>query len=249
MDVGDDALPLSWENIFTRNQGARQAALSPDGARVAVTASTPDVSGIFRVAVDRDPEPTPWVEGASPVGFADNSGIVFARDGDLWRVAAGSSEPTRITRDAEDERAARPSPDGSTIAFYSGRSGHQDIWTVAADGSASPVRLTQASMAADDFRFAPWSPDGTRIAFDPQAGTEEIVPMQIHATDWLHNHTVRTGHGGAPGERTDTYAISNTLARVPNVVTPTLIMHGEADVRAPLRQYELAVEILEKEGP
>ena len=259
----DDALPLSWENIFTRNQGARQAALSPDEARVAVTASTADFSGIFLVTVDGDPEPTPWVAGASPVWFTDGSGIVFARDGDLWKVAAGSSEPTRITRDAEDERAARPSPDGSTIAFYSGRAGHQDIWTVAADGSAPPVQLTQASMAADDYRFAPsWSPDGTRIAYysnrsdyweddiwlvevatgeerqvssglmasstpvwspdgsriallgtskdeywyedlayiyllDPQAGTEEIVPMQIHATDWLHNHTVTWSADGS----------------------------------------------------
>ena len=59
-EVEDDALVLGWENIFTRNQGAilparprsRQAAISPDGAWVAVSASTPDFSGIFLVAVD-----------------------------------------------------------------------------------------------------------------------------------------------------------------------------------------------------
>ena len=46
-EVEDDALALGWENIFTR-----QAAISPDGAWVAVSASTPDFSGIFLVAVD-----------------------------------------------------------------------------------------------------------------------------------------------------------------------------------------------------
>ena len=262
-DIANDALTLSWENIFTRNHGARQAALSPDGAWVAVSASTPDFSGIFLVAVKGDSAPAPWVEGSSPVWFADGSGIVFLRGGNLWRVATGSSAPTRITEDPEDERAARPSPDGSTIAFYSGRSGHQDIWTVPADGSAPPAQLTRASMAADDFRFAPaWSPDGSRIAYysnrsdyweddiwvvevttgeerqissglmasstpvwspdgsriallgtskdeywyedlayiyllDPEAGTEEIVPMQVHATDWLHNHTVTWSGDGS----------------------------------------------------
>ena len=33
-----DPLALTWENVFTRNTGARQAALSPDGSTVAVTA-------------------------------------------------------------------------------------------------------------------------------------------------------------------------------------------------------------------
>ena len=56
----------------------------------------------------------------------------------------------------------------------------------------------------------------------------------------------RTGHGGPPEERKEIYAISNTLARVKDVKTPLLVMHGEADVRAPFRQYQLAVEILKK---
>ncbi|MDX1647027.1 MAG: prolyl oligopeptidase family serine peptidase [Longimicrobiales bacterium] len=159
----------------------------------------------------------------------------------------------RLTHDDDGERAARPSPDGRTVAFYSGRGGAQDIWLVDADGSGTPRRLTRESMAPDDLRFAPgwspdgsriayfsnkadyweddiwvvdvasrverrisrglmasstpvWSPDGTRIALlgtakdeywyedlaylyvlDPEAGTERRVEMQVHATDWLHN--------------------------------------------------------------
>lgn len=256
-------LPLTWENVFTRSTGARQAALSPDGRTVAVAASAPGVSGIFLVNVDGD-EPRLLVRGgSSPVWLADGSGLLYSAARDLWLVDAALAAPVdgaiesagvrRLTNDDLDERSARPSPDGTTVAFYSGRSGHQDIWLVPTDGSRAVRQLTRESMADDDFRFAPaWSPDGSRIAYfsnkadyweddiwvvdvatgrerqvsrglmasstpvwsptgdriallgtskdeywyedlaylyvlDPAAGTERIVDMQVHATDWLHN--------------------------------------------------------------
>jgi dipeptidyl aminopeptidase/acylaminoacyl peptidase len=262
-----ETLPLTWENVFTRSTGARDAALSPDGRTVAVAASTPAGSGIFLVPVDGG-EPRRIVEGgSSPVWMPDGSAVLLSARGDLWIVPVAAAAPgarpvdlddppsgvVRVTDDDEDERAARPSPDGRTVAFYSGRSGHQDIWLVDADGSPTPKRLTHESMAADDFRFAPaWSPDGRRIAYfsnrsdyweddiwvadvasgaerqvshglmasstpvwspdgsriallgtskdeywyedlaylyvlDPDTGVERIVDMQVHATDWLHN--------------------------------------------------------------
>ena len=258
----DEGLALTWESIFTRNRSAQEAALSPDGLLVAVTGPSPDGSTIYLVPVEGG-EPQPWIVGSSPVWFADGRRIVFSRDGDLWVVALGSSEAVQVTDDQEDERAARPSPDGSTIAFYSGRTGFQDIWLVPSDGSEAPRRLTVESMSPDDYRFAPaWSPDGRRIAFfsnasdyweddiwvvdvatgqarqrsrglmasstpvwspdgstialmgtskdeywyedlayvyllDPEAGTERVLPMQVHATDWLHNHTVTWSPDGA----------------------------------------------------
>jgi len=59
---------------------------------------------------------------------------------------------------------------------------------------------------------------------------------------------IRTGHGGSPQERPEICAVSNTLARLDAVRTPLLLMHGEADVRAPFRQYQLALEILKRHG-
>jgi dipeptidyl aminopeptidase/acylaminoacyl peptidase len=81
----------------------------------------------------------------------------------------------------------------------------------------------------------------------PMAGIYDFADAYRNA-DRVGKIFIRTGHGGAPEERAEVYAISNTLARVQNIRTPLLIMHGEADVRAPFRQYQLAVELLKKHG-
>lgn len=256
-------LPLTWENIFTESSGVRDAALSPDGRTVAVSASAPDGPGIFLVDVATGATHRLLHGGSSPVWMPDGAALLFAAAGDLWIVAtdleapatAGEMHPgvVRVTDDDFDKRAAHPSPDGLSVAFYSGRSGHQDIWLAPSDGSEPPRQVTRASMAEDDFRFAPawspdgraiayfsnradywmddiwvvdvatgeerqlshglmasstpvWSPDGTSIALiatskdeywyedlaylyvlDPATGSERIVDMQVHATDWLHN--------------------------------------------------------------
>lgn len=249
-------LPLTWENIFTKSYGVRQAAISPDGSKLVFNARTPEQRGLFCMSTEGDGSPEFWTAGASPVWFASGDKILFSSAGDLWSIETGSKTPKRLTNDRQNERAARPSPDGKWIAFYSTRSGYNDIWIVPSDGSVPARQLTKNAMANDDFRFAPaWSPDGSQIAYysnkndyweddiwlidvatgkerqiskglmamstpvwspdgskialmavskseywyedlsyiyllDPEAGTEEILKMQVHATDLLHNHTV-----------------------------------------------------------
>lgn len=173
-----DPVPLTWENICEvapcrYTAGVRGAKLSPDGSAVAVTARTKSHEGIFFVPVDGG-EITFWVEGSSPIWFADSKRIVFTRDNDIWTVARGSNRASRVTNDADDERAPRPSPDGNSIAFLSGRSGHQDVWVVPADGSSSPVQVTTDSMPADEFSFTlAWSPDSSRIAYYSNKNAED----------------------------------------------------------------------------
>ena len=98
--------------------------------------------------------------------------FVSSRDGEYAIYAASSSggDEERLT-DA-DVDASTPqglffqtepawSPDGSTIAFASKRSGSFDLYAVNADGSGTR-RLT--STTVDDGQPT-WSPDGERIAF------------------------------------------------------------------------------------
>ncbi|MEP1093801.1 MAG: alpha/beta fold hydrolase [Cyclobacteriaceae bacterium] len=258
-----EGLDLNWQNIFTKNYGAGQAVLSPDGNMVAVTARTAEQSGIFLIDLNNPESIIFWTTGSSPAWFSDSKRIVFSHSGDLWTITPGSNEPLRITNDDEGERAARPSPNGEFVAFYSGRSGYQDIWIVAADGSGPIKQLTKKSMASDDFRYFPswspdseeiayysfkndyweddiwvvnvesgkerkvssnlmamsspvWSPDGSQIALfgnakdefwyedlshiyliDPKKGTDQKLNMQVHATDLLFNHTVSWSGDGS----------------------------------------------------
>jgi dipeptidyl aminopeptidase/acylaminoacyl peptidase len=231
----------------------RRAAISPDGRHVAVDGDGHAGRGVYLVSVPEAGPPALWVDGAFDAWFPDSARAVFTRDGDLWSARVGSTAPARITRDAADERNPAVSPDGRWIAFYSTRSGHQDIWLVPSDGSGAPRALTRGAMAGDDARFAPaWSPDSRRIAYvsnasdywrddvwvvdvatgrarqvsrslmaastpawspdgqtlavlgtarsgywyedlqdiwilDVATGAERTVAMQVHATDWLHS--------------------------------------------------------------
>ena len=67
----------------------------------------------------------------------------------------------------KSEDHPRFSPDGTRIAFVSRRSGTQEIWVCASDGS-DPVRLT--SMQGPIVVGPQWSPDGRRIAFFATTG-------------------------------------------------------------------------------
>lgn len=81
----------------------------------------------------------------------------------------------------------------------------------------------------------------------PMAGIYDFADAYTTA-DRLGRAFSRAGHSGSPEERPDIYARSNSLARIENIQVPLLIMHGEEDVRAPFRQFEMAVELLEKHG-
>jgi dipeptidyl aminopeptidase/acylaminoacyl peptidase len=255
---------LTIENIFggQGGGGARQVSLSPDGKLIAVTGDGPSGNGVYLLTPGEGATPKFWFEGNVATWFPNSQRVVFSRQGDLWAMPVGSTDATQITKDKEDERDPAVSPDGRWVAFYSSRSGHQDIWVVPADGSASSRQLTQAAMALDDPRFAPawspdsrqiayisnesdywhddvwvidvasakarqlskslmaastpaWSPDGRSIALlgtakkgywyedlqdiwllDAASGTERTVKMQITATDWLHSLPVHWSGDG-----------------------------------------------------
>ena len=70
-------------------------------------------------------------------------------------------EPVGLTDLGSDQNPAW-SPDGSQIAFDSGRDGDRDIYVMNADGS--DVRNLTDESSRNDWRPA-WSPDGKRIAF------------------------------------------------------------------------------------
>jgi dipeptidyl aminopeptidase/acylaminoacyl peptidase len=248
-------VPLTIENIQTRNRGVLDGVLSADGRWVAATVEGDSGRVVYLVAADSgDAAPRRVARGSAVGWFPDGASLLVSRDADLWVVGRNGAE-RRLTTGPEDERGAAVSPDGRWVAFFSGRAGSQDLWLVPAEGG-EPRQLTRGAMAADDFRFAPvWSPSGSTIAYvsnaaeewsddlwlvevasgaarqlsrglmastspawssdgrllalmstskrgywyedladltvvDPATGAERAVPMQVHASDWLHSQRV-----------------------------------------------------------
>ncbi len=163
---------LAWEDICyadvcraTGHDGVRKAKIAPTGDRIVMHVHGKDETGLFLIS-SNEGEAEFLVEGASPYWFEAGNAIVYVADNNLWMIDTEKKVPVQLTDDEHDVRNPRPSPDGSQIAFYSSRSGYQDIWLVEADGSADVRQLTNASMALEETRFVhAWSPDGDQIAY------------------------------------------------------------------------------------
>lgn len=85
-------------------------------------------------------------------------------------------------------------------------------------------------------------------AFDgavPMGGIYDFADAYQNA-DRIGRLFTREGHRGSPEDNPEAYRRSDSVARLDQVRTPILIMHGEADIRAPFRQFGLVVEALER---
>jgi Tol biopolymer transport system component len=82
-------------------------------------------------------------------------------DYEIYVMDADGSDQTNLTNNSADESAPAWSPDGTKIAFGSGRDGDQEIYLMDADGS-NPTNVSNDP--AFDWDPA-WSPDGGLIAF------------------------------------------------------------------------------------
>ncbi|HSC53154.1 MAG TPA: PDZ domain-containing protein [Phnomibacter sp.] len=89
------------------------------------------------------------------------SHIAFTYGSDIWTVPLSGGEARRITSTSAVEANPHFSPDGSTLAFSSSRSGNHQVYVVASQGG-SPQRL---SWYPDDSYPRGWSPDGKQVLY------------------------------------------------------------------------------------
>jgi hypothetical protein len=127
--------------------------------QVIVTQSVHDLDG--------EPLEMPVTVAFTTVESVESTGVSRIAFSDLRSISLISADGSNFTRLIDDGgqgweyMSPAWSPDGSKIAFGSGRDGSWDIYVMNDDGSGL-TRLT--SEVARDEQPA-WSPDGTRIAF------------------------------------------------------------------------------------
>lgn len=98
-----------------------------------------------------------------------------------WGVDAHLVNTVNLTNNQSDDRYARVSPDGKTIAFSGNREGNWNVYTINTENGGGERTLT-ISLANDD---APtWSPDGVWLAFaSDRDGDYEIYTMRFDSSN------------------------------------------------------------------
>jgi Tol biopolymer transport system component len=164
-------------------------AWSPDGKRVAFQSNRAKLYQVYVMdadganerrlsAGDADDRHPAWRPDGAMI--AVDSGSEAIRE--VWTIDVASGARTQVTRLGAIASFPSWSPDGALISFYAYRNGVLDLWSVGADGS-NPRQLTNglASEQNNQCTFAchaaPWSPDGSRLAYSA-AGYAQVWTMR-----------------------------------------------------------------------
>lgn len=118
--------------------------------------------------------------GLSPKGER----ALFSARGDIFTAPVEKGGVRNLTKSSDaHDRFPAWSPDGKTIAYISDKSGEEEIWTVAQDGSSQPQQITSGGSAQ---RYGTqWSPDGKRIAFSDKDGKLYVVTVATKKLDMI----------------------------------------------------------------
>ncbi|MDL1900731.1 hypothetical protein FBR02_08180 [Anaerolineae bacterium CFX9] len=183
--VEDTIMTIGWtgrgitplRDIFTLAVSSPALAWSPDGRQLAFTEVYPvgrfqsvfvmdlDGGGLRRVSGDNG-------NAFAPTWSPDGSRIAYSwspvANAEIWEQEIGSllltgqtGAPTRLTSDYRMDSHPAYSPDGSRIAFMSGRDNNSEIYLMNRDGSGL-FNVTQHP-ALDS--MPSWSSDGRWLAF------------------------------------------------------------------------------------
>ena len=143
-------------------------AWRPDNRHIVFLSDRRGGSGadVFEIDVDGGPPKQLTFETSRVYSVsvsADNrvAYIPFWHDTFLFTVDVTSGERRQLNAHTQDNFGARFSPDGSSVAYHSTRTGNSEIWICHLDGRPE----TQITDNASWDLYPDWSPDGRRMIF------------------------------------------------------------------------------------
>lgn len=166
------------DNVLPNHQvSERRLTANPDDAPVSSSAISPDCkylvftdkTGFYLRQIDSgETHAVPLPKGFDALAeswFPDSIHLVVSwvedpkKPPSLWEISIMGGAPRKL---ADEGEAARVSPDGSKIAFLSGKFDQSEIWLMQADGGEA-----KKVIKADEGDFSPvaWAPDGRRLAY------------------------------------------------------------------------------------
>ena len=239
---------------------------SPDGSRILFTTERDGtfdlwVYDLARAAAEpviADPDVNDmagdWVGSTGDIVFVSRRGEAALGSGSLWRWRAETGESELLIRIETNYQAAPVvASHGGIVAYITDASGNNDLYAVPSAKSLrgiQPVRLTHTR--TDEY-FPSWSPDGERIVFARNGGTDD-QPRTIDNGMGFALYTVGRGGGQPRRVRIDGYAWSEPTGQLRVRVTdsdgellPSRIYLTGADGRAyfPHGSYPRVVSVTE----